>query len=207
VTGILAALAGGRTKPPFEQTPAPVAETASATTTLTLTKPTGTIYDDLLISVAMSPGPGHTWTPGTGFSERLDSQNLELATRLTDGAEAATFTPTASGSGNLSGTIIRLTSAAYDTVGTVSSNGTSPAAPQITMAAAGKLFAVFFNPSAGITFSTPAGMTPLVSNTTGCSFAVFVEDVASGATGTRTSNATGTGNNASRGVLISAIPA
>jgi hypothetical protein len=195
-------ISAGRLKLPFAQTPAPIAQdTGGVEGGITLTAPSGTGLGDLLVSLAYS---SLSWTPASGFTERLDSNGIELATLVCGGAEPSTYFVDAPAGGTYYGTLIRFTSAAYDTIGAESSSGTSPAAPAITMSAAGKLLAIYFG-NGGTSFSTPSGMTPLVSGT---NYAVFIEDVASGSTGTRTSNASGgSPNSNSRGVLLGVIPA
>lgn len=156
---------------------------------LVITKPSGIVNGDVLISVAHHSTASSTWTPGTGFTEVQDfaSQSAgDVARRTVDGTEAATFTLTcSSATGTLTGGIVAFRNAIFDQVGTIGGAASPSVAPGITMTGPGIVLAVFSRNASGITFSTPSGFTPLWSDSDGSapSIAVFWKAVAAGATG------------------------
>jgi hypothetical protein len=175
-----------------------------------ITKPTGTVDAHLMIALVSCAAASRSWTQSVAWNERLESLNTSsmlLATRVA-ASEGASYTFTMSGGKQFGGgSILTYANAQYDTVGASSAASGTPAAPSVTVAAGGgRLLAFFAAPAASCTFSTPTGMTPLVSNSDASvpSWAVFYEDVAAGATGTRTSTCTGSAS--AQGVLLSITP-
>lgn len=165
--------------------------TTKISTTLDVTKPT-CINGDVLISLALADG-NVTWTTHTGFTELLDSQRAEISRRTVDTTEAATLTFTSSANhGRASGAVVCLRGGTYDTIGSVSSQASSPAAPSITMTGAGIVLAIFWRAADTIAFTTPTGFTPVAVDNDGDSpsYAIFYKVVDAGATGTVTSTLT-----------------
>lgn len=165
--------------------------TSKTQTTLAIAKPT-CILNDVLISLALSDNNG-TWTTHTGFTELLDSQHAEISRRTVDTTEAATLTYTASANhAGASGAVVCLRGGTYDTIGSVSSQASSPAAPSITMTGAGIVLAIFWRAADTIAFTTPTGFVPVVADSDGDSpsYAIFYKVVDAGATGTVTSTLT-----------------
>lgn len=165
--------------------------TTKISTTLDVTKPT-CINGDVLISLALADG-NVTWTTHTGFTELLDSQRAEISRRTVDTTEAATLTFTSSANhGRASGAVVCLRGGTYDTIGSVSSQASSPAAPSITMTGAGIVLAIFWRAADNIAFTAPTGFTPVAVDNDGDSpsYAIFYKEAAAGATGTVTSTLT-----------------
>ena len=166
--------------------------TSKVGTTLDITKPT-CILSDVLISLAVSSANSRTWTAHTGFTELLDSGGVEIARRTVDTTEAATLTYTASGAHEqASGAVVCLRGGTYDTIGSVSAQASSPAAPEITMTGAGVVLAIFWRNNDSIAFTTPTGFAPVIADSDGDSpsYAIFYKVVDAGATGTVTSTLT-----------------
>lgn len=204
MTGILAMMGG---KNPFIIEPTPTVQvTNPAGTSVVLDRPVGVVSGDLLVSLVNGVGTA-SWSPGSGFSERFDGNGIELATKAAGGSEPSTYTFSPDNNQILAGTIIRVIGGAYATVGTASGASSTPAAPEITMTAPGKLLAIFFNSSNVHTFSPPTDMESLVASTSEAPFHVFVQAVAAGATGTRTSTCTGGNAANARGILLGLVPA
>lgn len=172
--------------------------------TVVVDKPVGTASGHLLIGIAISDG-NPTWTPPSGFTETSD-QALgafgETSYKTAGGAEPSNYTFTASkATQKLSAAIIALSNAQPGVVGTVGASAGSAVAPAITMTDDGMVLAIFASAQDGITWTTPSGWTPVVSDGDAStpSFAIFRKTVAAGDTGTVTS-ATSFGG--SRGMLI-----
>lgn len=165
--------------------------TTKISTTLDVTKPT-CINGDVLISLALADG-NVTWTTHTGFTELLDSQRAEISRRTVDTTEAATLTFTSSANhSRASGAVVCLRGGTYDTIGSVSAEASSPAAPSITMTGAGIVLAIFWRAADSVAFTAPTGFTPVAVDNDGDSpsYAIFYKEVAAGATGTVTSTLT-----------------
>lgn len=166
--------------------------TSKASATLDIAKPI-CITSDVLISLAVSDKDARTWTTHTGFTELLDSNGAEVSRRTVDTTEAATLTYTASGNhGGASGAVVCLRGGTYDTIGSVSAEASSPAAPSITMTGAGIVLAIFWRTADTISFTAPTGFVPVIADSDGDSpsYAIFYKVVDSGATGTVTSTLT-----------------
>jgi hypothetical protein len=120
------------------------------------------------------------------------------------GAEPASYDFVADSTVNQSGAIAAWSGVSYDVSGTfdVEHRGDPDVAPSITLSHDGLLLAIYGADTNGITFTTPAGMLPLIDFHAGTkpSIAIFSEQAAAGATGTRTSTPSAGG--ASSGVLI-----
>lgn len=181
----------------------------SSSTTLTITKPAGTVSGDLLLA-AMSADGNATWTGDTGFTEIFDqsavggSPGLRIAYKVAGGAEGASYAFTPSLSRKLSGIILRIPNGAFDAVGAIGTSGSklNCVAGAASLSSAGRLLAFFFSDASGDTYSTPAGMTLVASDTDGDapSWAVFEQVVPSGSTGTRTATPSANGGHA--GILV-----
>lgn len=174
--------------------------TAAASTTVAVTKPTGVAIGDLLLGICGAGNPSRTFTAPSGFSEVADTNGVEVATRTADGSEGASFTFTADLSDTLLGAVVRISRWTTVTVGAVTNSGN--AAGSITMPKAGLLVAYFFGSGPSTTaLSAPSGMsqfgtTQVQGNN---AEALFSEYVPSGSTGSRVTVPTG---GSARGVLI-----
>lgn len=161
-------------------------------TDLEISKPT-CILNDVLISLVVASNTGRTWTAHTGFTELLDSGGAEIARRTVDTTEAATLTFTSSANHRrASGAVVCFRGGTYDTIGSVSAEASSPAAPSITMTGAGIVLAIFWRSADSIAFTAPTGFVPVIADSDGDSpsYAIFYKEVAAGATGTVTSTLT-----------------
>lgn len=165
------------------------ANTSKTGTTLDIVTPSG-LVGDVIISGAVCEN-SRTWTPHTGFTEVFDTNSLEISRRTVDGSEAATLTFTANaGHGGASGFALLLRGGTYDTVGSASAPSSTPAAPSITLTGAGRVYAIFWRQSSGISFTTPTGFTYVAHDADGNSpsWAMFYKDFPAGATGTVSSS-------------------
>lgn len=193
------------------------AQNTVAGATLSITKPTGVVDGNLLVSiVASNAGAARTWTPDTGWTERLDENaepNIEVATKVAS-SEGASYTFTESASTDkLGGIIINYATAVFDVIGAVSSPANPPVAPSITVSNANSVvLAIFMNSSQSIAFTTPAGWTLVatdVDGTNGPSYIICEKSFGAGATGTVSSTpsgAPGTTLSKSVGVLLALGP-
>lgn len=175
-------------------------EVDTGTTTLTIDKPTGALAGDLLLAIMGSPGSTN-FTGDTGWSEIVDvagTPSRRIAGKTAGGAEGSNYTFTAGTVGvNVGGAIFAYRDAAFDVVGTsgTASAGADIIAPSVSMSSTGILFAWFVTNQPGRTFTTPTGMLPLAAfSGSAPSFALFYQQLGAGATGTRTSTPSGSGD-------------
>lgn len=177
--------------------------------TLTISKPTGTLEGHLMITGNFQDG--HTvagFTGDTGWTEVYDVINpsFRWAYKIAGASEPSSYSFTGPNT-QLSGFIVTLSGAVYDTSGTPNALATPVVANGITVASDNSLLlAVYKVQNLSKTFTTPTGMTTVCNDADAWapSFAVFKESVNAGATGNRSSTPSGgaTGN----GLLISVKP-
>jgi len=182
-------------------------------TSLIITPPDLITNGNELISIMGSSGGDNTWTGDTGWTERVDEgaqPNLRVATKVAS-SESGDYTFTYAQSRGLAGVILNFKGFSYETIGIVHNNGGGDAdvvAPTITAASDGSILLAFFVDTTDTrAFSTPSGMTNILSDddADSPSISVFQETVGSGATGTRTSTPSGGGGDSS-GVLLLLTP-
>ena len=185
--------------------------TGSGSGTVVINKPTGTIDGDIMVAV-MHGGNGGTWTGDTGWTEVIDqgvTPNLRAAYKVAS-SEGSSYTFTYSGSGSERGFIATFRGYQYDTASASVTllNGDGTLAITGITAAGGILIAAYaLTNGAGLGATTPSGMTSMVSDLSGSSgMAAFWQEVAAGATGTRSSNITGTNPVNNGGILIAIKP-
>lgn len=173
-------------------TPTKTSNTSSGST-LTIAKPSGLPVGTLVYFLSFASG-AVGWTPPAGFTEREDFGTSGMGgvfERVLDGSEGASFTATASSSGEtLSGCVFAVANGKFDLVGALTALSSPIVAPAISLAKKGIAFAAFARIAASITFTTPSGWTPLISDGDGDrpSFAVFYKEFnAAGSTGTASS--------------------
>lgn len=181
----------------YERTPEFVAlasNQSTSSTTLSLNKPTGTVDGDLMVAVLTLKEP-RTVTPPAGWAYAVNNQVSEgpnVFWKIAS-AEGASYSWTfGSSAGSASGSIVTYRDARFGFSGQLSANATPCAAPEVTIPVRGSLLLAFYCDSSGAapSFSTPTGMTAVVSDTDSTSpqYALFSEKVwTTGATGTRTS--------------------
>lgn len=105
-----------------------IVDFASANT-LTINKPTGTVDGDLMISIIYTDANAPTFTPNTGWTEIVDSNQVQICYK-TASSEGSSYTFTTTKQGSITGFIVTYRYGAYDTVGTVA---TDTIAPSITV--------------------------------------------------------------------------
>jgi hypothetical protein len=185
-------------------------QTTSNTTSLTISKPTGTLQNDLMIAVmggGFSGSSSYSLAGWTQVYTRSGSGGLTIFYRVAGASEGASYTFTCTNSNRQGGSIITYRYAAYDTVGTAALDTNPLVAPSITLNNNySLLLAVYLANSASRTPTTPTNMTSVVSNTDADapSWAVFSQLLNIGATGTRSSTI-GTASNVT-GILLSIKP-
>lgn len=188
-------------------------QVSSPSTTVVVSKPTGTVQGDLMIMVgALGTGAERTWTGDTGWTEVADqnaSPNLRVAYKVAGASEPAsyTFTINSATTSGIGASILTYRNAAYDVVGAFTS-GTNPLIlPSISPSENFSfLIAIGARADDVITLGTPAGMTVRVTDADGTapSYKVCDEVVLSGATGTR-SMSTGSASDVS-GIMLAIKP-
>lgn len=166
---------------------------ASNGSTLTIAKPSGLPVGTLVYFIGFASG-AVTWTPPSGFTEREDFNTSGMGgvfERVLDGSEGANFTATADTSGEtLSGAVFAVSNGVFDLVGALTSLSSPIVAPAITLTKKGYAFQIYARIGASVTFTTPSGCTPLISDSDGDgpSFAIFYKAIAAaGSSGTASS--------------------
>lgn len=174
----------------------------TTTSVCSIPAPVGVVVGDLIVAFGCANG-NETWT-ATGWTEVRDqgvNPNLFAMYRLHDGSASYSFTLSGAAR-SLVGHILAFRSQSYDLVGTIAtSSNANIVMPSITKTGAGFLLAAAASVgTSAATHSTPIGMTVTATtknvNTT---LTTFWQAVATGATGSRTSN-NSAGTNA--GVLL-----
>jgi hypothetical protein len=169
-----------------------------ANNTITVPKPAGARAGDLVVVVAGATASAFGLTV-SGFSHPLQVTSpivLSMAWRLLDGSEGSTFTVSRSGGAQrLLAQALLFRNAAFDAVGsivTLAGNG-SVVLPGITAVGGYLIGAVFGVTDASRAWSVPSGMTavsPILWNND-FPMRLFLQGVAAGATGNRTTTASG----------------
>jgi len=167
---------------------------ANSVTTLTVTAPSGIQDNDLLVCFVYGSGVATVTLP-TGFTNVYSETSANPRVNVgwkTAASESGNYVFTASGSANLSASILVYRSASYDVVGTITRPGSSTvSASSVTSTIPGILIAAFTSSSVSPTVtSAPSGMTQRAITTGSASapsLVVYDEVIAvSGATGSRT---------------------
>lgn len=187
--------------------PVSVVATSHASRTagaVTLPVPTQTRAGDLLVVQVVHDGDS---TPAPGFTLLQDVKGTanfqaRIYQRVAAPGDAGTQASFAMSAGRGSGLLVVVRGAAApvstDAAGTGDGNTASVRAPSVTASAPDVLLvSLFGQKQQGTTFSTPAGMSPLVAEpgSAGTSDAAFSQQLtATGATGTRTSTASSSGH-------------
>lgn len=184
------------------------------TTTVEVTKPTGTVAGDILVAVmSSSTSLASTWTGDTGFTEIIDENaapNLRAAYLVAGASEPASYTFTITNSGEKVAHILCFRGYQYDvasaSVTTLSGAGDLNIAG-ITLVG-GVLIAVAATRAAGaVTHSTPTGFALVATTPAGTAafISTFWKLADAGATGTVTS-AMGGSATSNGGILIGLKP-
>ena len=187
--------------------------TVSQASTITIARPAGVTFGDLLIAVVGQDSDGSiaSLTAGTSGFTQFGTDGTELGTspaarvwyRAASGGEPATYTFGCDQFSVAVGIVVCLTGCQTNnpldaTTSWAWSTGTTMNAPSITAAAASMLVTAFLGQGGSQAHSTPAGMTEVDDvTTTWMSMSLDVEPRSTtGTTGTRTTTVTGapTGN-------------
>ena len=193
----------------------------SATSSVTVTKPTGVASGDLLIAVMATDAPA-TWTEGVSWTSRLSQvaePSLKIATRIAGGSEGANYTFNSGVSVPTTVQMFAFRYAAWDAIGSVATrSGNGSLVIGSVAIAGGMLFAAIATSQYPFeTYTTPSGMTLArrTENTDdptpnyGLTMATYIQALTAGASGTRTTTA-GSGTDPSylsAGVLFGIKPA
>ena len=189
-------------------------------TTLTINKPTSTTTGDLLIAImSATNGSSSTWTGDTGWTEAIDQAavpSLRVAYKVAGGSEGASYTFTGSNSSTKLGIIMCYRGVSWDAIGASVSTITGDGALSITGitsnagAGVGILLAAVASGDAVVsTHSVPSGMTLLTSKRESVNnrlLSIFAQNVAAGATGTRSSTIGGGTSDDNGGILMALKP-
>lgn len=175
----------------------------TSSTSLVINKPTEVVSGDLLVAfvVAANRADG-TWTPPAGWTERAQSNDggntpdIAVYTKTAGGGEGASYTFTYSATKNLTGCIVALRNATYDTIGSLTrTTSTSRTIAGVTVAVTrSALLAVVGISDTSQTITPPADMTVIKSESGGTSpnwSVMFKRPVPAGATGSKTATSTG----------------
>lgn len=208
--------AAGSVKPRPSFVASAKAQNTTGAATLDIGKPSGVSQGDLMVAFVGTDDAGGmcTWTPPAGWTEVRDQglwPNLTVAYKVAGASEGSSYTWTGSDTVGLkSGVIAAYRGAAYDTVGTIgtASSGGNCTAGGVTAASDNSiLLGCFFVGVAARTFPAPSGMSSVNSDadTSAPSWALFSENIGAGATGSRSSDPSGTTGSVA-GVLLAIKP-
>lgn len=170
-------------------------------TTLQITKPTGTVADDVLIfAVSLRVNTAQTFAPPSGFvlirnTSGITAGRIATYYKVAGGSEPANYTMGWSSTSNATGCIlgysgVHTSSTIEDNNGAYNSaTGADIVIPSVSAADIQRvLVSIYGSSGASPTWSPPAGMTEQVDrNATSCSIGAADQSLATGgATGTRT---------------------
>jgi len=182
---------------------AQASNSATATTTVVVDKPTGTVQNDILVAFAMTSS-SNTWTAPAGWTEVLDTSGRGCFYKDAGSSEGANYTFTLSGSSDLHVVILCYRNASWGQIGTLSASLADPTvAPGITVATDSSLVIDFVTRGSAATYDTPVGWTDRYEATNTSTIYLLDKAFNSGATGDITVDAT-SGNG--RSVLLALSP-
>lgn len=191
----------------------------SSSTSLAISKPTGTISGDIMVAVTATAQPGSNMNQLSGWTRVLtvNSDNkLTVQYKIAGGSEPSSYTFTSGSSQKMSGCIATFRNVSYDKIGSANTNAGSGqvGAPSITPTLNNSiLLAIYASEEAGTTLVQPSGMTLVATDhpdqggtANAPCFAVFYQkNVAASATGTK--NCTLENSGQVSGVLMALSPA
>lgn len=182
---------------------AQASNSATATTTVVVNKPTGTAENDILVAFAMTSS-SNTWTAPAGWTEVLDTSGRGCFYKVAGASEGASYTFTLGGTSDLHVVILCYRYALWGQIGTISASLADPTvAPSITVATDNSLVIDFVTRGSAAAYTTPAGWTDIYEATNTSTIYLLSKEFDTGATGTVTVDAT-SGNG--RSVLIALSP-
>lgn len=181
--------------------------TGSTGNSITVTSPA--LGGGALLLAAMATVNNGDWTQGTGWTEDFDSignanndPGFSIQHRATDGSATYNFVNTLSSGQAKAIQALAFSKALYDTIGAMAyrSGAGALAIPAIT-SAGGLIVCMVASDNSSATHSVPSDMALIDTATmAGIKLSMFIQSVAAGATGTRTSTITGSGNHS--GIMI-----
>lgn len=155
----------------------------SATTSLTINKPTGTQQNDLMVAIVQTDASS-SWTSPAGWTEVADKggkPGVSVAYKVAGASEGSNYTFTAGSSGDTTGSILTYRSATYDTVGAFTTGSSTLTVPGVTVSASQSILIVTGVNSSSTTVTYPTYMTSRTSNSIDSpSFAVVDEAIPKG---------------------------
>lgn len=190
-------------------------QNTSASDTLAINKPTGTVDGDLMLAFmsAASHSTAITWAGDTGWTEIADQglpPDLRIAYKVA-ASEGSSYTFTASGSTlTLAGSILTYRGASYESIGPIESNSPDPltATGLSTAQNYAKLVGFCTQNIASIALTAQLGMTVRVQNNdaTSPSYVIADQTVGYGPTGDRKFTNLTSSVDKNSAVLLTIIP-
>lgn len=162
----------------------------TSSTTITINVPAGTANGDLMVMYATSGAATNNWTTPSGWTLAVAATNLSRAVFYrTASSEPASYTVTQSGSATSSAAILTYQNATIDVIGAFGTGASPSVAPAITTTVTNTVILDYVSSTinGSITYSTPTGYVPLISDSdaTAPSYAIFsTARAVAGSTGT-----------------------
>jgi hypothetical protein len=190
--------------------------TAFSTTSLVLSKPTGTREGDLMIAMMAANG-ATSWTGDTDWIEIADQTSaapaLRVAYKVAGPSEGASYTFTSGSSRILRGILTTYRNGAYDAIGaltTSTSISSTFAVDAVTSSVDyARIYAAVAQNASSVTITQPATMEEVTRTTLGAPSTLAAQNTLlsyAGSSGTRTFSGFATTSDAKAGVLTSIKP-
>lgn len=138
----------------------------SATTSLTINKPTGTQQNDLMVAIVQTDASS-SWTSPAGWTEVADKggkPGVSVAYKVAGASEGSNYTFTAGSNGDTAGSILTYRSATYDTVGAFTTGSSTLTVPGVTVSASQSILIVTGVSGSTNTITGPSYMTSRTSD-------------------------------------------
>lgn len=185
-------------------------QNTSSTTSLVISKPSGTIEGHLMVAVCGGGFTGsNTYTFPTGWTKVADlgaDGGTAIAYKVATASEPTAYTITATNNNTHAGAILTIANAAFDTIGTFAVQSSPINAPSINVSESNSLLlAVFLSKGNGGTWTLPINMTSVVLNNDSNppSYLIAQQLIGSGASGVRSSTLSGISSSGTSGILLS----
>lgn len=190
-----------------------VSSAGTATATLTLAAPAGVTAGDVMLAAIATDGATITTLAGWTLVRTNGTTNrLAIYSRVAAALETGPYAWVLSTTGASRGTVAAFTgihnTTPVDTSGGGAANGGTKTAPSLTASTNDEMLVTFYDDDQNSTFTTPAGMTEIADGSQGGNIALAVDYlaiVATGATGTKASTASGAGNGQVGSVLLNGL--
>lgn len=184
---------------------------SNGSSTLVISKPTGTAEGDLMVAVMASDGTV-TWSGDTGWTELADqgsTPSLCVAYKIAGASEGPSYTFTSSNNTRkLSGSILTYRYAAYDVISSFVQDTNPLVIPSISPSQSQSiLLATGARNTTSVTPTTPVGMTAVVTDSDANSPAYIIcsQVTPKGSTGTRSINVS-SNNGGTAGIMLAIKP-